>query len=308
MLVTLGGGVGASRFLQGLVRVVPPEELDVIVNTGDDVELHGLHISPDVDTVMYTLAGLVDEERGWGIRGDTFRCLEMLGRYGCETWFRLGDMDLATHIYRTHLLRRGMKLSEVTDLLRRLLGVKARIIPMTDDRVETWIRTPTGEMHFQEYYVKRGAVDPVLGVVYRGIKDASPAPGVLDAIRDADGVIICPSNPVVSVMPILSIRGVRGALKRTGARVLAISPIVGGAPVRGPADKLMRGLGAEVSAYGVSKLYSDVLDHFIMDRRDEEQKTRIEELGIDVTVADTIMRSLEDKVRLARVAVEALGV
>lgn len=301
MITALAGGVGAAKFLFGLIRVVPEEELTVIVNTGDDIELYGLHISPDLDIVAYTLAGIVDEERGWGIRGDTFHCLEMLRKYGYETWFNLGDRDLATHIHRTMLLKRGLRLSQATREICRSLGLRVNIIPMTDDRFETWIETDAGLMHFQEYLVKRGARDRVLGVKYVGAENANPAEGVIDAILGSDLLIICPSNPIVSIGTILSIKGVREAMRRSKACKVAISPIVSGAPIKGPADKLMRGLGLEVSAFSVAYLYRDFLNVFVLDQRDEAEKERIENLGIKVVLADTIMRTLEDKVRLAKI-------
>lgn len=307
MITTLAGGVGAARFLQGLVHVVPPEEIVTIVNTGDDIEFYGLHISPDVDIVTYTLAGIVDEEKGWGIRGDTFNCLEMLRKYGYETWFMLGDQDLATHIHRTLLLKSGLKLSEVTEKIRKALGVKVKIIPMTNDKVQTKIVTNVGEMHFQEYLVKRKAQDPVLDVKFEGIERAEPAPGVIEAILNADGVIICPSNPIVSIGPILSIKGVKEALKKTKAKIVAISPIVGGAPIKGPADKLMRGLGIEVSALGVAKIYRNFLDMLIIDNVDRDLKPKIEEIGVKVHVTNTIMKTIENKVKLAKEALNCIG-
>jgi LPPG:FO 2-phospho-L-lactate transferase len=304
MIAALAGGVGAAKFLSGLIKVVPEEELTVIVNTGDDIELYGLHISPDLDIITYTLAGIVDEEKGWGIKGDTFHCLEMLRKYGYETWFNLGDRDIATHIHRTFLLKKGLKLSQVTREICRSLGLKANIIPMTDDRVETWIETDAGLMHFQEYLVKRGARDKVLGVKYVGADHASPAEGVINAILNSNLVIVCPSNPIVSIGTILSIRGVREALKRSGAHKVAISPIVSGAPLKGPADKLMAGLGLEVSAYSVAYLYRDFLNTFVLDQADEKERDKIERLGIRVVLTNTIMRTLEDKIRLARTVVE----
>jgi len=306
VITALAGGVGAAKFLQGLVRVVPEEEVTVVVNTGDDIELHGLHISPDLDIVMYTLAGIVDEERGWGIRGDTFRCLEMLAGYGQEAWFKLGDRDLATHIYRTQLLRGGLPLSEATDRLRRGLGVEARVLPMTDDRVETRVVTDRGTMHFQEYLVKRGAEDRVVDILFEGAEAARPAPGVLDAIRGAGAVILCPSNPIVSIGTILSVEGVRGALAETGAPVAAVSPIVGGRPIKGPADRLMSGLGMEVSAHSVARLYRDFLDVFVIDEADRSERGRIEGLGSRVVVTNTVMRTLEDKVQLAKTVLKSV--
>ena len=304
--MALAGGVGAARFLTGLIKLVDEEELTVVVNTGDDIELYGLHISPDIDIVTYTLAGIVDEEKGWGIKGDTFHCLRMLGKYGYETWFRLGDRDLATHIHRTYLLRSGLKLSEVTAEICRALGLKVRILPMTDDKFETRIITREGSMHFQEYLVKRGARDKVLGVEFVGVEDAKPAPGVIHSILNAEGVIVCPSNPIVSIGTILSVKGIREALRQTRARKVAITPIISGAPIKGPADKLMKGLGLEVSAYSVANLYKDFLDIFILDTADLMEKARIEKLGLRVRVTNTIMKSLEDKIRLASVVLEEI--
>jgi len=302
MITALAGGVGAARFLQGLVHVVPEKEVTVIVNTGDDIELYGLHISPDLDIVMYTLAGIVDEEKGWGIRGDTFQCLEALQKYGYETWFTLGDKDLATHIHRTRLLQGGLTLSEATGKLCGALRLSVKVLPMTNDRFATKIVTDKGVMHFQEYFVKRGAQDKVLNVVFEGVEKAEPAPGVANSILGSDIVVVCPSNPIVSIGTILSVKNVMTALKETKAKVVAISPIVGGRPIKGPADKLMQGLGLEVSAYSVAKLYRDFLDVFIIDRVDKAEKKRIENLGLQVMETNTIMKTLKDKVQLARVS------
>jgi len=307
LITALAGGVGAARFLQGLVRVVPEKDITVIVNTGDDIELYGLHISPDLDIIIYTLAGIVDEEKGWGIRGDTFHCLKMIQKYGHETWFNLGDKDFATHICRTHLLRSELSLSEATKTICKNLGLEVKILPMTDDEVETKIVTPRGIMHFQEYLVKGKAQDEVISVRFEGAKEARPASGVVDSILDSAAVIICPSNPIVSIGTILSVKGIKSALEKTEAMVAAISPIVGGSPVKGPADKLMRGLGLEVSAYAVANLYRDFLDAFIIDQVDQAEKERIERLGLHVVVTHTIMKNLEDKVRLARVTLRSLG-
>ncbi|MGQ9719183.1 MAG: 2-phospho-L-lactate transferase [Nitrososphaerales archaeon] len=307
MIATLAGGVGAARFLEGLVRVTK-EELSIIVNTGDDIELLGLHISPDVDIVIYTLAGIIDNEKGWGIKGDTFHCLDALKRYGYDAWFMLGDQDLATHLHRTLLLKKGKKLSEVTDEECIALGIKPRILPMTDDRVETMVITDEGEMHFQEYMVKRKAQDKVLKVIFKGIERARPTDGVINSIKRAKGIIVCPSNPIVSIGTILSLPDVRESLRATKAKIVGISPLIAGAPVKGPADKLMGGLGMRVSAYGVAELYQDFLDAFIIDNLDLDLKDRIEALGMRVFVTDTIMRGLKEKMNLARVALEALGV
>ena len=304
MITALAGGVGAARFLTGLVRLVKGEDLSVIVNTGDDIDLFGLHISPDVDIVTYTLASIVDEEKGWGIKGDTFRCLEALRKFGCDAWFNLGDRDLATHMFRTSLLKSGFKLSEVTAQVSHALGLDVKILPMTDDKFETRIVTENGSIHFQEYLVKRGAKDEVLGVEFLGVDNAKPAVGVVEAIMEAELVVVCPSNPVVSIGTILAVDGVREALRCTDAKKVAISPIIAGAPVKGPADKLLRGLGLEVSAYSVAKLYLDFLDVFVLDTADAAEKGRIEKFGIEVKVTNTLMKSLEDKVALARTVLE----
>jgi LPPG:FO 2-phospho-L-lactate transferase len=305
MITALAGGVGAARFLTGLVRLISAKDLSIIVNTGDDIELFGLHISPDIDILTYTLAGIVDEEKGWGIKGDTFQCLESLRKYYPEAWFALGDKDLATHMFRTSLLKRGNRLSEVTAEISHALGLTVTILPMTDDKFETRIITEVGSIHFQEYLVQRGARDEVLGVEFVGAKTATPAVGVVESIMEAERVIICPSNPVVSIGSILALKGVRDALRYADAKKVAVSPIIAGAPIKGPADKLLRGLGLEVSAYSVAKLYADFIDTFVIDTADAAEKNRIEKLGIEVKVTNTIMRSLEDKIRLAKAVLEA---
>jgi LPPG:FO 2-phospho-L-lactate transferase len=299
LITALAGGVGAAKLLRGLSKVVS-EDLTIIVNTGDDITLHGLHISPDIDIITYTLAGIVDPERGWGIKGDTFNCLDMLKKLGCEGWFNLGDRDLATHIYRTHLLRQGLKLSEVTSKIARSLGVAAQILPMTDEPFQTKIKTEIGTIHFQEYLVKRGCSDKVLGVVFEGAEEAKPAPKVLESILEARAVLICPSNPIVSIGTILSVKGVREALQRTEATIIGVSPIIGGAPVKGPADKLMSALGVEVSAYGVAQLYKDFLDIFLIDLVDSALKEKIESLGIKVVACNILMKSFDDEINLAK--------
>jgi LPPG:FO 2-phospho-L-lactate transferase len=304
LIAALAGGVGAARFLTGLSRIVKEEDLSVIVNTGDDIELFGLHISPDVDIVTYTLAGIVDETKGWGVMGDTFQCLEMLKAYGFDTWFGLGDRDLATHLYRTESLKKGYTLTQITREISSVLLLKTKILPMTDDMFETRVRTSEGSIHFEEYFVRRQAEDEVLGIEFIGVASAKPAPGVLDAILDAEIVVVCPSNPIVSISTILAVDGVRDALKRTNAKVVGVSPIVAGMPIKGPADKMLRGLGFEVSAYGVAKLYSDFLDTFVIDTKDTESKSRVENLGVKVKVTNTVMKSLEDKISLAKVVLE----
>jgi LPPG:FO 2-phospho-L-lactate transferase len=305
MITALAGGVGAARFLTGLVKLVSEENLTIIVNTGDDIELFGLHISPDIDIVTYTLTGIVDEEKGWGIRGDTFQFLEAFRRFNQEVWFNIGDRDLATHIFRTSLLKKGLKLSEVTAEVNRALGLNVAILPMTDDKFETRIVTRDGSIHFQEYLVKRGAKDEVLGVEFLGADNAKPAAGVIDSVVNAELVIVCPSNPIVSIGTILAVRGVRDTLRQTNAKKIAVSPIIAGAPIKGPADKLLKGLGLEVSAYSVAKLYADFLDTFILDTADSAEKDKIEKLGIEVKVTNTIMRTLDDKIRLAKTVIES---
>jgi LPPG:FO 2-phospho-L-lactate transferase len=305
-IACLAGGVGAAKFLQGLIRILPQENLTIIVNTSDDIRLHGLHISPDPDIIMYTLSGLVDEEKGWGIQDDSFNCLDMLQKYGCETWFKLGDRDLATHIYRTQLLERGISSEKVSQKLCEALGVKARILPVTNKRVESKIITKAGKMHFEEYLVKRGARDRVLNVVIEGAEFAHPSLGVVESLLEADGIIVCPSNPIVSIGPILAVNKIRETLKKTEAKIVAVTPIVKGAAIKGPADKLMQGLGMEVSAYSVALLYRDFLDVFFLDKEDKTEKKKIESLGMKVVATNTIMRSLKDKIQLARLVIQSI--
>jgi LPPG:FO 2-phospho-L-lactate transferase len=307
MIVVLAGGVGAARFLEGLVQVVPQERLTVIVNTGDDRDFYGLHVSPDLDIVMYSLAGIVDEAHGWGIRNDTYNTMQQLTRYGNEDWFMLGDRDLATHIHRTSMLRQGKTLSEVTDELRRQFGLNIRILPMSDQPVATHIQTPIGLLHFQEYMVKRRCADEVLDVAFVGVNESQPAPGVLDAIKDAEAILIAPSNPIVSIGSILAVPGIHDMLHETSGMVVAVSPIVGGAPIKGPADKLMRGLGMEVSAVGVARCYRDFLDVLVIDEQDAHLLSRIEDLGIPTVATNTIMRDSAAKAALARKVLEAAG-
>jgi LPPG:FO 2-phospho-L-lactate transferase len=300
MITALAGGVGAAKLLTGIAKVVSQEELAVIVNTGDDIELHGLHISPDLDIVAYSLAGIVDKEKGWGIEGDSFWCLDALKRFSGFEWFNLGDRDLATHIFRTNLLKQGYTLTEATQKICTALGLKATLLPMTDDKFETRITTKEGTMHFEEYMVKQGAKDEVLEVEFYGAENAKPAMGVIEAIENAQQVVICPSNPVVSIGTILSVKSIKDSLKQTSARKIGVSPIIGGKPVKGPADKLLKGIGREVSAFSVAELYADFLDVFVIDTADAEEKQKIEKLGVEVKVADTVMKRSEDKVQLAR--------
>jgi LPPG:FO 2-phospho-L-lactate transferase len=306
MFVTLAGGVGAARFLEGLVRVVPPAAITVIVNTGDDIDFYGLRISPDLDIVMYTLAGLVNDQQGWGIQGDTYHTQDMLKRLGHDAWFQLGDADLATHIHRTSLMQQGMTLTEVSDQIRRALHLGTILLPMSNERVTTRILTAKGWLHFEEYFVQRRFSDPVEAVRFDGIETAQPAPGVLEAIAEAEAIFLAPSNPIVSIGSILAVPGVRAALQTTPAPIVAVSPLVGGAPIKGPADKLMGGLGLEVSARGVAEVYRDFLDVLIIDQVDAALAPDIEALGLRVVVMDTIMRGLPEKEALARAALTAV--
>ncbi len=309
MLATaLSGGVGGAKLVLGFSKVLRKGELVVIGNTGDDFELFGLHISPDLDIIMYTLAGVVDVQRGWGVKEDTFYGLETLNKlYGLEKWFNLGDKDIATHMYRTALLRKGYKLSQVTELLCSALGLgSVRIIPMTDDSVETSVKTQDGSIiHFQEYFVKRGCRDSVIGVTYRGSRTARPAKDVVENIQSSNMIVICPSNPIASIGPILSIRAIRSALKKVACPVIAVSPIIRGAPLKGPADKFMRGLGLEVSATGVARFYKGLIDHLVIDEADAQLEEEIRSMGINVHVANTVMNTLEDKIRLAKIILRA---
>ncbi|MGE3541600.1 MAG: 2-phospho-L-lactate transferase [Candidatus Tectimicrobiota bacterium] len=300
MIVALAGGVGAAKFLRGLVEVVPPETLTIISNTGDDICLYGLHISPDIDIVAYTLSGLVDATRGWGLQNDTFACLHMLQRYGEAGWFNLGDRDLATHILRTQRLQAGHSLTAVTHSLCQALGLTARVLPMCDAPVPSLIRTPSGLFHFQEYLVQRGGQEEVLEVCYHGIEQARPAPGVCEALAQAQAILICPSNPIISIGTILAVPGLRQALQASPAPVVAVSPIIQGATLKGPADKMLRGLGFEVSAYGVAQYYGDLLDGLVIDTLDVALQPRLADLGLRVLVTNTIMHTLADKQQLAQ--------
>ena len=307
-VVALAGGVGAARFLDGLARILPPEQLFIVGNTGADAEIHGLHISPDIDTVTYTLAGLADPQRGWGIRGDRFQCLEALGRLGAETWFQLGDRDLATHLYRTERLRQGHTLAEVSAEIRLALSVKSQVVPMSNDSVRTRVCTPTGELEFQTYFVKRRARDSVSGVRFDGAERAKPAPGILEAIAQAEAIILCPSNPFISIGPILAIPGVREALRQRCERTAAISPIVGGRALKGPAARMMRGMRLTPSAAAVARHYADFVGVFVLDQIDSKESSRVEALGIRPVVTNTVMSGLRERKALAREVVRALEI
>ncbi|GJM16779.1 MAG: LPPG--FO 2-phospho-L-lactate transferase [Thermodesulfobacteriota bacterium] len=308
MLTALGGGVGAAKFLEGLSNVIGNEQLNVIVNTGDDIKLGGLNISPDVDTIIYRLSGVVDRKKGWGLEGDTFNFLNSLKRFGLETWFNIGDQDIATHIYRTHLKSKGFSATQIASRIAKAFGLADNIsvLPMTDHDVETWIQTNEGEMHFQEYLVKKKMKPEVCRVTVRDIDQASAAPGVVDSIENARAIIVCPSNPIISIGPILQVKGIRDALKKTKAQVIAISPLVGGVPLKGPADRLMRGLGLEVSSAQIARLYSEFLDTMVIDLEDAHENQAIVDLGLKTLVVDTVMSDKEKASILASSVLELI--
>ena len=298
-VTALAGGVGASKLLLGLYDVMDPALLTIIVNTGDDIALHGLKISPDLDIVTYTLAGIVDPSKGWGFRGETFHALKRLAVYGRPDWFNLGDRDLATHIHRTAMLAEGKTLSQAADSIQIALGVKSRILPMSDNSVPTIIDSNEGPLHFQEYLVKRRAEPVVKGIRFIGAESALPAPGVLEAIRDADRILVCPSNPLISIGPILSVRPVRDELRAHKEKVFAVCPIVGGKSLKGPSDKMLAQLGHDPSALGVARLYADFTGTFVIDPADKSQSAAIAALGMRVAVLPTVMKTLAQKRKLA---------
>src|SRR5258706_1587773 len=299
-VTALAGGVGASKLLLGLHDVVDPRDLTVVVNTGDDITLHGLKISPDLDIVTYTLAGIVDAAKGWGYRGETFHALKRLAVFGRIHWFNLGDRDLATHIHRSAMLAEGKSLSDAAEAIRVALAVKTRILPMCDEPVPTMIDTAEGELHFQEYLVKRRAEPVVRGIRFDGADKARPANSVLDAIRDADRILICPSNPLISIGPILAVPGIREALRARKEKVVAVCPIVGGKSLKGPSDKMLAELGHEPSARGVANLYADFSGTFVIDPADKMQAEPIRKLGMKVEVVPTVMKTQTQKRKLAR--------
>lgn len=300
MLVVLTGGTGGAKLIQGLSFEIEPKDLVVVCNTADDFVHHGLYISPDIDTITYTLAGIEDAKKGWGIRDDTFVVLDWLGRYGGETWFKLGDRDLAAHLTRSKLLAQGWTLSQITARICKALGVHATVIPMSEDRVETRVVTPRGEISFQEYFVQGHQADEVKRVFLSGVEKSRPAAGVVESVREAQAVILCPSNPVTSIGPILAVPGIREALREARASVVAVSPIVGAAPVSGPADKFMAAMGLEVSSMGVARAYADFLDVIFIDSEDRGLRGAIEALGVKTVPTSIRMESLDDKRRLAR--------
>jgi LPPG:FO 2-phospho-L-lactate transferase len=299
-VVALAGGVGGARLAHGLAQILPPEQLTVIVNTADDFEHLGLAISPDLDTVMYNLAGLANPETGWGLAGDTFEFLCALERIGGATWFRIGDRDLATHVERSRRLWAGESLTEITRALCASLGVGPAVLPMSDEWVRTMVQTPDGELEFQEYFVRLRCEPAVTGFRFQGLADANPAPGVLEALDAAEAIVICPSNPFVSIDPILGLAGVREAMQSGARPVVAVSPIVGGQAVKGPAAKMLAELGLEVSARTVARHYDGLTNAFVLDLADEAFRPDLEADGLRVLATDTIMGSQPDRARLAR--------
>ncbi len=306
-IIALAGGTGAAKLLRGLGALVPPGTLTIVGNTGDDALVWGLHVSPDLDTVCYTLGGWIDENRGWGLRGESFRTLGEMVRFGEPTWFNLGDRDLATHLHRTRLLREGRTLTEVTAKIARDLGVRHAVLPMSDQPVRTRVRGPDGWLDFQEYFVREKTQVEVTEVEYAGAHSAMPAFGVLEAIAAAHAVIVCPSNPITSIGPILAVPGIARALEATDAVVLAVSPIVGGQAVSGPAGRLMAAFGLEVSAVGVASAYAPWLDVLLVDDGDAAEAQRVEAAGIRAIVTGTVMRDREGEIALARRALEAIA-
>lgn len=302
MIVVLTGGTGGAKFVDGLRRIVAPEELTIIVNTGDDHQWWGLYISPDVDSITYVLADVLSAERGWGVRGDTFHCLQRMKELGEPAWFSVGDRDLATHLLRTKLLAEGSTLTEVTQIISARMGVRARVLPMSDQRVETRIDTPVGELSFEEYFVKRWYQDPVNAVRFAGASESEPAPGVLEAIANADAVMIAPSNPVTSIGPILAVPGIREALKKAAAPVLAVSPMIGNAAVSGPAAELMKSQGLEVSIAGIARAYDSFLDLLLVYESDTRAAEALNTSKLKVFGSNILMRTVDDRVRVAETA------
>lgn len=306
-VTVLAGGVGGARFLQGLVDVVAPERIVVVGNVGDDVEPHGLHVSPDLDTVLYTLTGQIDHDKGWGVRGDSDRALERARSLGADAWFWLGDLDIGLHLARTEALRRGQPLSTITARLAERLGLRLRLLPATDDRLRTMIDTPDGEVDFQTYYVRHRHADRVTGIRFDGAELARPAPGVAEALRDAAAIVIAPSNPLISIGPILAVPAIRELLATRSAPCVAVSPIVAGEALRGPAAAMLESLGHEPSAAGVAAIYAGLVDVLVVDQQDAELAERVASLGVRPVVTDTVMRDAEVRARLARTVLDAAG-
>jgi LPPG:FO 2-phospho-L-lactate transferase len=300
MICVLTGGTGGAKFVDGLRQVMPAEDITLVVNTGDDLMWWGLYVSPDIDSITYVLSGMLSRERGWGVKGDTFLCLQAMGQLGEPTWFHTGDRDLAVHLLRSRLLAEGKTLSEATKIICDKLGVRARILPMSDSRVETRVDTPVGEMNFEEYFVQRWYQDPVRSVRFAGASDAEPAPGVIDAIVSAEAVLIAPSNPITSIGPILAVPGIREALSRARGKIAAVSPIVGGAPVAGPAGILMAAQGLPCSIAGILQAYAEFLDVLVCDARDIRAAQALGSNSVRIHCTQTIMRNSADKAALAR--------
>jgi LPPG:FO 2-phospho-L-lactate transferase len=308
VIAALAGGVGAARLLRGLVEVVPPSEITAIVNTGDDTNLHGLHIAPDLDTVMYTLADAINPDTGWGLAGETWQVMESLERLGGITWFRLGDRDLATHCYRTQRLAEGATLGEATAELARAWGVDVRLVPVTDDRLRTRIQLADGpEVGFQEYFVRLRHDVAVSGVRFEGADQARPGAGVLDALAMAETVVVCPSNPVVSIGPLLAVPGVLDQLRRRRRQIVGISPIIAGAALKGPADRLLREMGYESSVVGVARWYSSWMGTLVIDEADAGLAPAVEAEGVRCIVAPTIMSSVGRSAELSRAVLDAVA-
>ena len=305
MIVVLTGGTGGAKFVDGLRRVVPAGELTIIVNTGDDHDWWGLHVSPDIDSILYVLAGLLSPERGWGVSGDTFHCLQTMKALGEPSWFSVGDRDLAIHLLRTQLLSDGHTLSETTGIIAKKLGVGARVLPMSDQAVETRVYTPAGELSFQEFFVKRRYQDKVSSVEFAGSVDAKPAPGIIEAIAAAEAILIAPSNPMTSIGPILAVPGIHEALINAEAKVVAVSPIIGTQAVSGPAAALMTAQNLSPSIAGVATYYADFLDTLIVDNSDAEASSRLPMHSIHCVATDILMRTDDDRERIARTALEA---
>ncbi len=308
MITALAGGVGAARLLRGMVEVIDPGELTAVVNVGDDTELHGLHIAPDLDTVLYTLADAINPETGWGLAGETWRVMESLGRLGGITWFNLGDQDLATHCYRTQRLTEGAALGLVTAELARSFGVGVRLLPVTDDRLRTRLTLADGrEVGFQEYFVKLRHDVAVTSVRFDGAEEARPGPGVLTALSEAETIVLCPSNPVVSIDPLLAVPGVRSALEARRDRIVGVSPIVAGAALKGPADRLLREMGFASTAAGVARWYAPWVGTLVIDEADADLAGAVEAEGVRCIVAPTVMSDVPRAAALARVVLGALG-
>jgi LPPG:FO 2-phospho-L-lactate transferase len=303
--VVLAGGVGAARFLEGLVTVIDPSDLTVIVNTGDDEDFYGLHVCPDIDTILYTLSGNHNEKQGWGIKDETYTVIKQLKQLGHDDWFSLGDKDFATHIHRTQLLKDGQTLTDITQNLARSFSLPLTLLPMANEEVRTMVETKDGMLSFQEYFVKRRHADRVLSVHYKGVEESKPSPGVLEAIDNAHGIIIAPSNPIVSIGTILAVPQIRDHLQHAKAKIVAVSPLINGKALKGPADTMLHDLGLEPSAKGIANYYHDFLDTLIIDNEDASQKGTVEKQGISVVITNTLMEDLTIKRSLAQAVVDS---